>query len=363
MASRSGPRISAEAGGPATSAGAGPRVSVVIPVFNGANFVREAMDSALAQTWPDVEVIVVDDGSDDDRATAGIARSYGGRIRYIHKDHGGVSSALNAGIRAMTGSYFAWLSHDDVYHPRKLERQIAALEGHGPGTIAYSDYELVGPDLRRIKRKILPDVPPAGFRLWLMADSALHGCTVLVPRSCFESERFDERLSTTQDYDMWFRLARHHRFVRVPEILLKYRIHGRQESWMNPRRVEEGNRLLIGFLDAMSPADVRAATDEAPSMVYLRAAARFKWRGYADAAAVALERSRREPATWALRLAPRRIAALAAYHLANPHLRPMFWWKRLHFRGVPIRAPTATLVEAEANRLSLETPTDPAARP
>jgi glycosyltransferase involved in cell wall biosynthesis len=328
-------------------------------VYNGANFLRDAIDSALAQTWPGVEVIVVDDGSDDDGATAGVARSYGDRIRYLRKDHGGVSTALNAGIRAMTGEYFAWLSHDDVYHPAKLERQIAALERHDADTIAYTDYELVGPDLKRIKRKILPDVPPAAFRLWLMADSALHGCTVLVPRSCFESELFDERLSTTQDYDMWFRLARHHRFVRVPEILLKYRIHGRQESWMNPKRVEEGNDLLIGFLDAMSPADVRAATDESPSTVYLRAAASFKWRGYADAAAVALERSDRELASAARRLAPRRLPALAAYHLANPHLRPMYWWKRMHFRT----APTATPVEAEANRLSLERPTDPAARP
>jgi GT2 family glycosyltransferase len=360
VASRSGPRISADAGGRAVPAtGVGPRVSVVIPVHNGANYLREAIDSALAQTWSHVEVIVVDDGSDDDGATAGIARSYGDRIRYLRQDHGGVSSALNAGIRAMTGQYFAWLSHDDVYHPRKLERQITALERHGPDTIAYSDYELVGPNLGRIKRKILPDVPPAGFRLWLMADSALHGCTVLVPRSCFESERFDERLSTTQDYDMWFRLARDHRFVRVPEILLKYRIHGRQESWMNPRRLEEGNRLLIGFLDAMSPAAVRAATDESPSLVYLRAAASFKWRGYADAAAVALERSARETASPAERLAPRRIALLAGYHTANPHLRPMYWWKRLHFRT----APSATPVEADANRLSLEAPTDPSARP
>ncbi len=359
MASRSGPPISAEAGGPATSAGVGPRVSVVIPVYNGANFLGDAIDSALAQTWRDVEVIVVDDGSNDDGATADVARSYGDRIRYLRTDHGGVSSALNAGIRAMTGEYFAWLSHDDVYHPAKLERQIATLARHDAATIAYSDYELVGPDLKRIKRKVQPDVPPAAFRLWLMADSALHGCTVLVPRSCFESELFDERLATTQDYDMWFRLARRHRFVRVPEILLKYRIHGRQESWMNPLRVEEGNRLLIGFLESMGPAEVRAATAGSPSMVFLRAATSFKWRGYADAAAVALERSDRELASRAQRLAPRRLVALALYHLANPHLRPMYWWKWLHFRT----APTGTPVETGANGLSLERPSDPAARP
>jgi glycosyltransferase involved in cell wall biosynthesis len=342
VASRSGPRISAEPGRDAVAAtGPAPRVSVVIPVYNGANFLRDAIDSALAQTWPDVEVIVVDDGSDDDGATVRVAGSYGDRIRLVRKDHGGVSSALNAGIETMSGQYFAWLSHDDVYDRRKLERQIAALDGCDEGTIAYTDYELVDPELRRIKTKILPDVPAAGFRLWLMSDSALHGCTMLVPRACFESERFDERLSTTQDYDLWFRLARHHRFLRVPEILLQYRIHARQESWMNPRRVEEGNRLLIGFLDAMPPAEVRLATNDAPSIVYLRAAVRFKLRGYLDAAAVAVEWSGHSVDSMAERLAPRRIALLAAYRLANPYLRPMYWWKRLHFRAAPTIEPAA----------------------
>jgi dTDP-4-dehydrorhamnose reductase len=313
----------------------GPRISVVIPVYNGAEFLRDAIDSALAQTWPDVEVIVVDDGSADLGATAAIVRSYGDRVRFIAKDHGGVSSALNAGIGAMTGDLFAWLSHDDIYYPRKLELQVAALRSVGGDAIVYSDYELVGPDLAPIKRKVLPDVPPAGFRIWLMSDSALHGCTVLVPRGFLADEPFDERLSTTQDYDMWFRLARDHRFVRVPEILLKYRIHALQESWTNPKRVEEGDRLLIGFLDAIGPAEIRGATDVSPSVVYLRAAVRFKLRGYRDAAAHARTLSGRVVGSPAERLAPARIAALVAYQLASPRLRPMYWWKRVHLRAAP----------------------------
>ena len=72
-----------------------PRVSIIIPVYNGANYMREAIDSALAQTCSDIDVIVVNDGSRDDGATAEIARSYGGRIRYLEKENGGVSSALN----------------------------------------------------------------------------------------------------------------------------------------------------------------------------------------------------------------------------------------------------------------------------
>ncbi len=337
----------------------GPRVSVVIPVRNGSNYLRDAIDSALAQTWPDVEVIVVDDGSDDGGATVRIALEYGDRIQLIRKGHGGVSSALNAGIGAMTGDLFAWLSHDDVYDPRKLEHQIEALGRFGHDAIAYTDYELVDPALRRIKKKILPDVPPAAFQLWLMADSALHGCTVLVPRSCFDGELFDERLSTTQDYDMWFRLARDHRFVRVPEILLRYRIHGRQESWLNPKRVDEGNRLLIGFLHAITPAQIRLATDEAPSIVYLQAAVRFKLRGYLEAAAVALQLADQEVSSPAQRLAPRRIATLAAYHVANARMRPMYWWKRLNLRSAPEPVGAA----AETGLRGARTPRDPAADP
>ncbi len=314
-----------------------PRVSVVIPVYNGSNFLTEAIDSALAQTWPNSEVLVVDDGSDDGGATMRIARSYGDRIRVLSTDHRGVSAALNAGIAAMTGEYFAWLSHDDVYDPHKLARQVAALARHGPDAIVYSDYELVGPDLRRIKTKVMPDLAPPAFRLWLMTNAALHGCTVLVPRSCFDGTLFDEGLTTTQDFDMWFRLARHHRFVRVPEILLKYRIHGRQESWTNPTRIEEGNRLLIGFLEDIGPRELQAATDQSPSTFYLRAAVRFKVRGYAEAAARALELSRETRGSRHARLSPVRLATLAAYHVANPALRPMYWWKRLHLRQTPVR--------------------------
>ena len=336
-----------------------PRVSVVIPVYNGSNFLAQAIDSAIAQTWPNTEVLVVDDGSDDGGATVRIARSYGERIRLIGKDHGGVSAALNAGIREMTGDYFAWLSHDDVYHSHKLERQVEALERHGRDAIAYSDYELVGPDLRRIKRKAMPNVAPAAFRLWLTTSSALHGCTVLVPRSCFDDERFDERLSTTQDYDMWFRLAGNHRFVHVPEILLQYRIHGRQESWTNPKRIEEGNRLLIGFLNDIGPDEMRAAADQSPSTVYLRAAVRFKLRGYALAAARALDLSRNAPGSRRGRLSPVRLVTLAAYHLASPRLRPMYWWKRFNLGATREVRPAASGT-AQA-RAGVRTPPDPAA--
>src|SRR5258708_2119463 len=97
-----------------------PLVSIVIPVFNGADFLREAIDSALAQTYPRKEIIVVNDGSTDGGATESITKAFGGKIRYFFKPNGHVASALNYGIANMAGDYFSWLSHDDMYYPNKI---------------------------------------------------------------------------------------------------------------------------------------------------------------------------------------------------------------------------------------------------
>ena len=113
-----------------------PKVSILIPAYNGANYMREAIDSALAQTYKNSEVILVNDGSKDNGDTEAIARSYGDKIRYFHKENGGVASALNLGIRKMTGEYFSWLSHDDVYYPHKIETQINFLSKQANKNIA-----------------------------------------------------------------------------------------------------------------------------------------------------------------------------------------------------------------------------------
>ncbi len=122
-----------------------PLVSIVIPVYNGANYVAEAIDSALAQTYSRIEVLVINDGSNDNNATRDIALSYGERIRYIEKENGGVASALNRGIKEMNGDYFSWLSHDDLYFPQKVQTQVDFLILLGcKDVIVYSDYRHVG---------------------------------------------------------------------------------------------------------------------------------------------------------------------------------------------------------------------------
>lgn len=104
-----------------------PRISVVIPVYNGENYLKEAIDSALNQTYENVEVLVVDDGSVD--GTREIMNAYGDRIIGLHKKNGGVATALNMGIAHMSGEYFAWLSHDDLMKPDACEIYVRHLQG------------------------------------------------------------------------------------------------------------------------------------------------------------------------------------------------------------------------------------------
>lgn len=104
-----------------------PLVSVIIPCFRQAQYLREAIDSALAQTYPAIEILVVNDGSDDD--TEAVAKSYGDRIRYIYRDNGGLSAARNTAIAQARGMYLKFLDADDVLHPEQIAWQAAALAG------------------------------------------------------------------------------------------------------------------------------------------------------------------------------------------------------------------------------------------
>ena len=105
-----------------------PKISIIIPVYNGENYLRESIESAINQTYKNIEIIVVNDGSNDDNKTENIALSYGSKVKYIKKKNGGVASALNLGIEKMTGDYFSWLSHDDLYTPNKIKNQVDILE-------------------------------------------------------------------------------------------------------------------------------------------------------------------------------------------------------------------------------------------
>lgn len=187
-----------------------PKVSIVIPVYNGSNYVKQAIDSSLSQTYKNIEVIVVNDGSNDDNATENIALSYGDKIRYFFKENGGVSTALNYGIKKMSGEYLSWLSHDDMYSPDKIERQIDYLRKFNlERTILYSDFKILEVATGKTCLNVTPAADSMCETLYLLFGGAIHGCTLLLPKSCFdEVGYFDDKLRTVQDYDIWFKLLK-----------------------------------------------------------------------------------------------------------------------------------------------------------
>jgi glycosyltransferase involved in cell wall biosynthesis len=265
-------------------------VSIVIPVYNGSNYLAEAIDSALAQTYPHIEVVVVNDGSSDDGRTEQVALSYGDRIRYYKKENGGVASALNYGIEKMTGDYFSWLSHDDLYTAEKVARQVQALaEAASPHTIIYSNYAVFSNDPGGAVPVALRGVPPEAFRYWLTVENALHGCTLLIPRTAFvECGNFNITLRTTQDYDLWFRMGEAFSFVHIPDTLVKARSHAQQDSLkMGAIVLRECNALLSGFTLKLGEGELKGASGEPVPLAYARIASSMWRRGFFEAAITA----------------------------------------------------------------------------
>lgn len=225
-----------------------PKISIVIPAYNASNYLSEAIDSALAQTYPNIEIIVVNDGSKDDGATREVAMSYGDNIRYFEKENGGSSSALNMGIANMTGEWFSWLSHDDLYVPEKIEKQIeyinlskidaAELSKH----IFFSASELIdangktvracNPDKSRSLKNKIEAFPHNGHLIAEPTEYLFHGCSCLVHKEGFaDVGTFDENLRLLNDVDLWYRFqTADYKIHYLPEPLVKGRVHAKQVS-------------------------------------------------------------------------------------------------------------------------------------
>lgn len=185
-----------------------PKVSIIIPVYNGAKYVAMAIDSALRQTYENIEVIVVNDGSTDE--TESICKRYGKSIKYISKENGGVSSALNVGIENMSGDFFSWLSHDDLYYPEKIARQIDYIKTNGldqTKTIVYSNYTTINSSGQKIDDIIFDNVILNRDSAFSIVKGAINGITPLIPRKAFEDVGvFDLNLRCVQDYKLWFEM-------------------------------------------------------------------------------------------------------------------------------------------------------------
>ena len=235
-----------------------PMVSIVIPVYNGSNYLAQAIDSALGQDYPNVEVIVINDGSTDGGKTEAVALAYRSRIRYYSKQNGGVATALNMGIEHMQGEYFSWLSHDDLYGKQKISTQMKLLgKLEDKTTIIAGGYSLFSDDkgvldirdyVKKYNREQL-ETP-----LFPLFHCALNGCTLLIHKNHFQRVGlFDASYITTQDYDMWFRMTRGLCIVYSKGIHVHSRVHKNQDSLtLGEKHNDECNEMWIRLMDQLS---------------------------------------------------------------------------------------------------------------
>lgn len=238
-----------------------PKVSVIIPVYNGSNYLNQAIDSALAQTYKNIEIIVVNDGSNDDGATEKIAFSYGDKIRYFSKENGKVASALNFAISRMSGEYFSWLSHDDRYFPEKIEHQLNVLSLlEDKTTILYGGYQVIDSNskpLYLIRPDSILSSEKLNISLLPLLRGLIHGCSLLIHRKYFfEISMFNEALPSTQDYALWFEFFRIAPLHFDSKILIQSRVHPEQDTHKIKEHIEECNALWSSFLKRLTDEEM-----------------------------------------------------------------------------------------------------------
>jgi glycosyltransferase involved in cell wall biosynthesis len=216
-----------------------PLVSVIIPVYNGARFIRQAIDSVLSQIYPAVEVVVVNDGSTDESlAIAEDIAQRDARVRVVHKRNGGLSAARNTGIEHARGGYLTFLDADDWILPHKICGQMDVLRARPDVDFVYSDYHRVN-DADGTVFELYRGVPPVPFPDILVYRNWLGVMASLLRRRLVERVgQFDPALRASEDRDYWYRCAQHTKFVYAPGIVGMRRLHGNQMTGDNDRMTQ-----------------------------------------------------------------------------------------------------------------------------
>jgi glycosyltransferase involved in cell wall biosynthesis len=237
-----------------------PLVSIVIPLYNGSNYVEEAIKSALAQTYEPIEIVVVNDGSTDDGAGKAICDRYADKIVYFEKENGGCASALNFGIRHAKGEFISWLSHDDLYEPTKIEKQVAMYARYSlraDNTIVSNVGGLVDSEGKEIPHPIRKATGLFDARSafsYMLFKSCPNGCGLLIPKDSFERcGYFDEGQRFVLDWNLWLRFALQGvDFYFDDEKLVSNRVHNMQVTVKQKElHSKEANQTVDGLFAMM----------------------------------------------------------------------------------------------------------------
>ncbi len=207
-----------------------PKVSVIIPTYNQSSLVKETISSVLAQTEPDLEVIVVDDGSTDDthRVVESLSDS---RVSYFYKINGGPASARNFGLSKAKGEYLAFLDHDDLWPPNYLEVMVSHLENNAEFGAAYSPITVVYPDGRKAQSYKKPEGKSGQITLDLFKRGFIWPSAAVIRKSVLKKFYFDESLRRSyEDGDFFLRLSTRCQFLFVGDVAAIRREHAENFS-------------------------------------------------------------------------------------------------------------------------------------
>jgi glycosyltransferase involved in cell wall biosynthesis len=203
-----------------------PKISVIIPVYNQANYLEDALQSVLAQTYHDYEIVVVNDGSTD--ASEEIANRYREKIRYIYQENRGLAGARNTGIRESKGELIALLDSDDIWLPDYLERMVALTEENPQAAVFYCAARCVDEQGLLLKQIVgYQPVESADLYKYLLRSNFIIPSTITARKTAIEQINcFDQNLRSCEDWDLWLiLLSSGYLFCGIPDVLTHYRIH------------------------------------------------------------------------------------------------------------------------------------------
>jgi len=225
-----------------------PIVSIVTPTYNRAGFIGDAVRSVLCQSMPDWELLIVDDGSEDNTREVLAEYETDPRIHYFYQPNQGQSIARNNALEKVRGDFVGFLDSDDLWCADKLERQLALFESHPEVHIVHGDESIINEEgretsrenMRRYSGRITPQ---------LLADNSVSITTALVRRQCFdEMGGFKASNGVADDYDLWLRFSARYLFHYEPGIVASYRVMDDQISSDKRRRLAANEMIIMNFL-------------------------------------------------------------------------------------------------------------------
>ena len=208
-----------------------PRVSVVLPVYNGEPFLADALESILAQSFRDFELIAIDDGSRDasgeilDRLAA-----RDDRVRVVHQTNAGIVAALNRGLALARGELIARMDADDLAHPERFARQVVFLDAHAEIAVVGCAVTLIDRVGNRIRDVEYPLASEAVAAFLACGSPLAHPAVMMRRAAVLAAGGYREAYLHAEDYDLWLRMAERYRIANLPDRLLRYRQHATEQS-------------------------------------------------------------------------------------------------------------------------------------